>query len=59
MNAYDPIPKPIASRATFKEIKYPSEENEAYKISKYMDDDFITSLSFQEFEELWNNQVKN
>ena len=59
MNAYDPIPKPIASRATFKEIRYPSEENEAYKISKYIDDDFITGLSFQEFEELWNNQVKN
>lgn len=59
MNAYDPLPKAIASRATFKEITYPSEENEAYKISKYFDNDFLNGLTFEEFKELWNDQIKN
>lgn len=59
MNAYDPLPKAIASRSTFKEITYPSEENEAYKISKYFDNDFLNGLTFEEFKDLWNEQIKN
>lgn len=55
MNSYDPLPKAIASRATIQEIDYPSEANESYKISKYVDDDFLRELTYEEFTELWNN----
>lgn len=57
MNAYEPLPKAIASRATFQEISYPSEENEAYKISKYADNDLLNGLTFEEFKELWNDRI--
>ena len=56
MNSYDPLPKAIASRATIQEIKYPGEMNEAYKISKYVDDDFLKELNYEEFKEVRSNQ---
>lgn len=56
MNSYDPLPKAIASRSTIETIYYPSEINEAYKISKYVDDEFLKELDYEEFKELWDNQ---
>ena len=56
-NSYDRLSNPIISRWRILQINYPSELNEAYKISKYADSSILKKLSFEEFQMLYEKYV--
>jgi hypothetical protein len=43
---------PIVSRSRIQMIEYPSMQNEAYKVSKYANNDFLDELSYLDFVQL-------
>lgn len=53
-NSYEKMSNPIISRSRIKMIEYPSMQNEAFKVSKYADSEFLDSLSYDDFKNLWN-----
>ena len=57
-NLYDTLSNPIASRARIFRMTYPSLRNEAYKISKYAQDNpLLNMLKYEDFNELYDKYV--
>lgn len=51
-NSYEKMGNPIVSRSRIQMIEYPSMQNEAFKVSKYTNNDFLEGLSYQDFIQL-------
>ena len=56
-NSYGRLSNPMLSRWRILQINYPSELNEAYKISKYSDSSVLKKLSFEDLEILYDKYV--
>ena len=56
-NSYDRLSNPILSRWRILQISYPSELNEAYKISKYSDSSVLKKLSYEDFQMLYDKYI--
>lgn len=56
-NSYDRLSNPMLSRWRILQINYPSELNEAYKISKYSDNSVLKKLSYEDFQMLYDKYV--
>lgn len=56
-NSYEKMWNPIVSRSRIQMIEYPSMQNEAYKVSKYANNDFINKLSYEDFIKLRDKYV--
>ena len=56
-NSYDTLSNPIASRSRILKITYPSERNEAYKISKYADNTILKRMWYEKFDSLYDKYV--
>lgn len=56
-NSYDRLSNPMLSRWRILQINYPSELNEAYKISKYSDSSVLKKLSYEDFQMLYDKYV--
>ncbi len=54
MNSYDKLSNPIVSRSRIQMIEYPNMQNEAYKITKYTNNEFLEELSYEDFSQLRN-----
>jgi hypothetical protein len=58
-NSYEKMGNPIVSRSRIQMIEYPSMQNEAYKVSKYTNNDFLDSLSYKDFTNLREKYTVN
>lgn len=56
-NSYEKMWNPIVSRSRIQMIEYPSMQNEAYKVSKYTNNDFLAKLSYDDFIKLREKYV--
>lgn len=57
-NLYDTLPAPIASRSRILTMTYPSAVNEAYKISKYIDNPVFNMMKFEDFKALYEKYIE-